>query len=211
MTNLQLPKSVACEAVHKPLKLTARISDEIDLFLATPKPYELVQALGSPLNILFPQRLRENIDGFQSIFNKHNLTGRIYFAHKANRSDCVPRYLATTDAFIDVSSTNELRHALGSGFEPFRIQATGPKNTEFLCLCLQQHILLSIDSLEELQQVIQLSAKFRKKSATNVLLRVAGFKNRQLNTRAKPADLVSNMMTSVRPWTYWKIAERGLN
>jgi diaminopimelate decarboxylase len=50
---------------------------------------------------------------------------------------------------------------------------------------LQQHILLSIDSLEELQQVIQLSAKFRKKSATNVLLRVAGFKNRQLKHQGK--------------------------
>lgn len=161
------------------LKLTARLHEDVSSFLSTNKIFELIEALGSPLNILFPHLLDENLVGFRQIFRKHNLEGRIYFAHKANRSDTIPRHLATTEAFIDVSSINELRHALGSGFEASRIQATGPKNTEFMYLCAPHNIVVAIDSLQELHEFIDIKQAVGSKKKSRILLRVSGFKNRQ--------------------------------
>jgi diaminopimelate decarboxylase len=167
------------------LKLNPRLLADVSSFLATEKVHELTNALGSPLNLLFPQLLLGNLNQFDSVFEKHQIKGRIYFAHKANRSDCVTRQLASTSAFIDVSSINELRHALASGFEAFRIQATGPKNTEFINLCLQQNVLLSVDSIAELQEIIQLSLHFKRPKPAQILLRISGFKNRQLKHQGK--------------------------
>lgn len=199
---------------QKALKLTPACSDEIASFFASRKAHELVQALGSPLNVLFPTRLSENLQRFQAVYAQHHINGRIYFAHKSNRSDCIPRHLANTQAFIDVSSINELRHALGSGFAPPRIQATGPKNIEFLSVCIQQNILVAVDSIEELRLLMRLredvrfgrpddggdrQGGYRNGGAINsgasnrgadisvqkVLLRVSGFRNRQLKHQGK--------------------------
>ncbi|HEY9678367.1 MAG TPA: hypothetical protein V6C76_10180 [Drouetiella sp.] len=167
------------------LKLTARLHNDINSFLNSGKIFELVKALGSPLNILFPEMLEENLSGFYKMLQQHKLTGRIYFAHKANRADAIPRHLATTVAYIDVSSVNELRHALGCGFEASRIQATGPKNTEFLHLCLQHNIVIAADSLQELKQLIELKTLLPARSKTQLLLRVSGFKNRQAKHQGK--------------------------
>lgn len=167
------------------LKLTPRVNSEILNFLTSGKSFELVEALGSPLNVLFPEHAKETLSSFQSILDSHKLRGRIYFAHKSNGSDSVPRYLSATSAYIDVSSINELRHALGSGFAPERIQATGPKSVEFVSLCLQLGILLSVDSLHELEQVISLSENFPKTHPARVLLRLSGFKNRQAKHQGK--------------------------
>jgi len=172
-------------AKESSLKLTARLHDEIASFLSTKKILELVNALGSPLNVLFPTLLDENVASFRKIFEKHGLSGRIYFAHKANRSDAIPRQLATTASYIDVSSVNELRHALGSGFEASRIQATGPKNSEFMHLCLQHNIVIAVDSLQELDTLIDLAYRAGTTKKTRVLLRVSGFKNRQAKHQGK--------------------------
>jgi diaminopimelate decarboxylase len=167
------------------LKLQPRVDSEILSFLSSSKPFELVNALGSPLNILFPEHLSRTLSSFESVFEKHNLRGRTYFAHKSNSSDCVARYLSTTKSYIDISSINELRHALGSGFAPGRIQATGPKNEEFICLCLQLKVAISIDSLQELEQVMRLSEIISASRPTEILLRLSGFKNRQSKHQGK--------------------------
>ncbi|HEY9774334.1 MAG TPA: Y4yA family PLP-dependent enzyme [Planktothrix sp.] len=167
------------------LKLTPRLHKEITAFLSTDKVFELMHALGSPLNILFPDLLEANVGGFRGVFNRHGLSGRIYFAHKANRADAIPRKLATTDAYIDVSSINELRHALGSGFDASRVQATGPKNTEFLHLCLQHNVVISVDSVQELQTLKELRRAMGLKTKSRVLLRISGFKNRQQKHQGK--------------------------
>lgn len=168
------------------LKLTPRLHREIKNFLSLNRTtFELVQALGSPLNMLFPQLLNNNVAEFVHVLRKHNLFGRVYFAHKANRSDAIARHLATTEAYIDVSSLNELRHALSSGFEASRIQATGPKNSQFLTLCLQHNIVISVDSTHELQELIKLRSALRSTHKTRILLRVSGFKNRQSKHQGK--------------------------
>ncbi|CAM5271359.1 Diaminopimelate decarboxylase [Streptomyces glaucescens] len=61
---------------------------------------------------------------------------------------------------MDVASLGELQHALGAGFTPDRITATGPKNPEFLWLAARTSVTVSVDSREELDQLAALVRAF---------------------------------------------------
>jgi len=159
-----------------PLTLTPKVHSVIKDFLAAPaKLQELVKALGSPLNVLFPELVRDNVESFNDLFKKHGLRGRVFFAHKTNSSDSLVRQLAHENASLDVSSLNELRHGLSSGFTGERIEATGPKNREFLTLALQHGIVISIDSIWELKQVLEIREFLKLAKPTRVLVRLSGF------------------------------------
>ncbi|GAB2977846.1 Y4yA family PLP-dependent enzyme [Streptomyces pseudoechinosporeus] len=139
--------------------------------------HSLVDALGSPLNVLLPDRIVENAAGFRSIYHKHHLTGRVYFAHKANQAYSLARRLTATDPAavgIDVASLGELRHALECGFTPDRIMATGPKDPEFLWLAARTGACVNIDSHTELDQLGRLIREYDL-PRTDVLLRLSEF------------------------------------
>jgi diaminopimelate decarboxylase len=161
---------------NRALTLTPKVHPVIRDYLADPtRLEELVKGLGSPLNVMFPELVRDNVESFNDLFKKHQLRGRVFFAHKTNSSDSLVRQLAQENAFLDVSSLNELRHGLSSGFTGDRIEATGPKNREFLTLALQHGITISIDSLWELRQVLELRKVVKLQKPTKILVRLSGF------------------------------------
>ncbi|MBS1990973.1 MAG: Y4yA family PLP-dependent enzyme [Cyanobacteria bacterium SZAS LIN-3] len=158
------------------LRLTPTVNPTVARFLEQKETlFSLVSALGSPLNILFPDLIEKNVEGFTGTFKKLSLLGKVFFAHKCNQSDSLVRRLALTDANLDVSSAGELRHALGSGFDSSRIEATGPKNTEFIGLAVQQGVTIAVDSISELKKIVALRPKLKLKKPTKVLLRLSGF------------------------------------
>jgi diaminopimelate decarboxylase len=160
----------------KALPLTAIVHDTVQRFLAEKELlFTLTNALGSPLNILFPDIVEENVQRFNATFKKLGIIGKVFFAHKCNQSDSIVRRLALTDASLDVSSAGELRHALGAGFDATRIEATGPKNREFIALAVQQGVTIAVDSLSELKAVVELRSKLKVKKANKILLRLSGF------------------------------------
>lgn len=120
----------------EPLRLRPRLEAPLaSLLEAGSFLHSLVDALGSPLDVLVPERAAENARRFHAVYREHHLAGRVYFAHKANQSGSLVRRLAAEDPAavgVDVASLGELRHALGCGFTPDRIMATGPKDPEFL-------------------------------------------------------------------------------
>ncbi|GKQ37577.1 Y4yA family PLP-dependent enzyme [Streptomyces sp. A012304] len=136
--------------------------------------HTLTDALGSPLNVVVPEQIAENLERFRAVYGRHHLAGQVFFAHKANRSSALLRRLAATDAGVDVASLGELRHALGAGFPPDRIMATGPKSPEFLWLAARVSVTVGVDSPGELEQ---LAALVRKHGLprVRVLLRLSGF------------------------------------
>lgn len=138
---------------------------------------DLIDGLGSPLNALFPQNLAGNVAQFYESFDKHSVLGRVFFAHKCNRSDCLTRQLSTQKCNIDVSSVMELQHALGSGFTPDRIEVTGPKGGSLLALSIQHGVWINIDSLAELQQLAALHLEIGQHPPIKILLRLCGFKS----------------------------------
>ncbi|MGW2054405.1 Y4yA family PLP-dependent enzyme [Streptomyces sp. NPDC001840] len=134
----------------------------------------LVGALGSPLNVVLPDQLADNVARFRAMYRKHRLSGPICFAHKANRSSALMRRLAATDASADVASLGELQHALGAGFTPDRIMATGPKTPEFLWLAARTGVTVHVDSRAELDQLAALVRSYAL-PRVRILLRLSAF------------------------------------
>ncbi|GAU66533.1 decarboxylase [Streptomyces sp. NBRC 110611] len=136
--------------------------------------HSLVDALGSPLNVVLPERLAENVERFRAVHRRHSLSGQVFFAHKANRSSALVRRLAATGAGIDVASLGELQHALGAGFAPDRIVATGPKDPEFRWLAALSGVTVGVDGQGELAELAAL-VRGRGLARLRVLLRLSGF------------------------------------
>ncbi|BCY13097.1 alanine racemase [Actinoplanes sp. L3-i22] len=157
------------------LSLTPRIDPTIQSLLDD-RDYlaELLDALGSPLALVLPQRVPKNVAAFRETFRRHRLSGRLYYAHKANRSSALLRELAAGDAGADVASLGELQHALSAGFTPDRIVATGPKNREFLWLAARTGVTVSVDSADELAELAGIVAGHRLPRVP-VTLRLTGF------------------------------------
>src|ERR1700679_2830799 len=78
-----------------PLKLTPEVDPYVYRILNDKRfLFDLIDGLGSPLNLLFPQNLKSNLDQFQHAFRKNNVIGRVFFAHKCNQSETITRQLA---------------------------------------------------------------------------------------------------------------------
>ncbi|MFJ9413588.1 Y4yA family PLP-dependent enzyme [Streptomyces sp. NPDC101227] len=158
-----------------PIRLDPRLEPPLaSLLESTDFLHSLVDALGSPLNVVLPDQIAANVERFRSAYRRHRLSGQVFFAHKANRSSALVRRLASTDAGIDVASLRELQHALGAGFTPDRIVATGPKDPEFRWLAARTGVTISADGPGELED---LSALVRKHGLPRlrVVLRLSGF------------------------------------
>jgi diaminopimelate decarboxylase len=135
---------------------------------------QLTAALGSPLGVILPQRMAENVAAFREVYSKHRLAGQIYFAHKANRSSALVRELAATDAGVEVASLAELQHVLGAGFGSQQIVASGPKNREFLWLAARAGVMVSVDSRAELAELAALVGE-RTLPRARVMVRLSDF------------------------------------
>lgn len=161
--------------------------------------HTLVDALGSPLNVLLPDVVAGNVAAFRAVYRRHRLAGRICFAHKANRSSALVRRLAATEAGLDAASLAELSHALGSGFAPERVVATGPKDPDFLWLAARAGVTVHIDAPAELADLVRL-VRAHGLPRARVLLRLAGFASegvRLLTRRTRfgtPVDAVGGLL-----------------
>ncbi|MFH8409886.1 Y4yA family PLP-dependent enzyme [Streptomyces sp. NPDC018019] len=159
-----------------PLYLEPRLESRLaSLLRARTFLHTLAGGLGSPLNVVLPDRIAENLAAFRTVYRRHHLSGGIYFAHKANRSSALVRRLAATDAAMDVASLGELQHALGCGFAPDRIMATGPKNPEFLWLAARCGTAVNIDGPGELDALAAL-VRGHGLPRVRILLRLSGFR-----------------------------------
>ncbi|MEV6345331.1 Y4yA family PLP-dependent enzyme [Actinoplanes sp. NPDC051851] len=135
---------------------------------------DLLTGLGSPVAVVLPQSVAANVAAFRATYAAHHLSGRIYYAHKANRSSALLRELAATEAGVDVASLGELQHALGAGFTPDRIIATGPKPRELLWLAARTGVLVNADSAAELHELAGIVGAYRL-PRVRVMIRLSGF------------------------------------
>ena len=141
----------------RPLYLEPRLEPRLrSLVAAHGTLHSIVDALGSPLHVVVPDQIAENLERFRSVYRAHRLSGQVFYAHKANRSSALLRRLAATDAGVDVASLGELQHALGAGFGADRITATGPKNPEFLWLAARTGVTVGVDGVAELDRLAAL-------------------------------------------------------
>jgi diaminopimelate decarboxylase len=145
----------------------------VSRLLADPRIVEdAVAQYGSPLHLIFPQVFADNIDRFRAALDKHRLSYRICYAHKANQAAAFVVAAQSRGIGIDVASAGELAGALAAGFTPDRIEATGPKGVALLRELVAAGVTINVDNLWELGQICSLA---EVGAAVPVLLRLSGF------------------------------------
>ncbi|APG51882.1 TPA: Y4yA family PLP-dependent enzyme [Providencia stuartii] len=118
---------------------------------------ELVKQYGSPLNVIFPHTMQQNILKLNAVFQEHGITGRIMYGVKVNQSNILVKIAVEEGIGVDVSSLHEWQDAYDYGISPEKICATGPaKTNEFLWKLILHNSLIVVDSLEELQDILNL-------------------------------------------------------
>ena len=161
-------------------KFTPIICDEVREFISDEqKVLDTLDCFGSPCNIVFPEVMDKNINAFKDVFKKYSLSGKIFYAHKCNKSSSLVKQALYNDINLDVASENELKDALANGFTGAKIEATGPKNKNFIYLGIMQNITFNVDNIEELKDIVALAKSLNKKEKIKVLLRLTGFKSEE--------------------------------
>ena len=148
--------------------------------------FDMVAALGSPLNVIAPEKAVENVGEYFTTFREHHLSGEVHFAHKANRSSALVRELAGGRAGIDVASLGELQHALAAGFAGSRVMATGPKDADFLWLAARVGAVVNADSREELAELAAVVARHGL-PAVRVMVRLSAFDSPGVTVLSRPS------------------------
>jgi diaminopimelate decarboxylase len=171
-----------CNSEENPVRLKPLIAENVKDFLnQTDLVHQLVAGFGSPLNIIFPDNIEPNLKSFQDAYKKHSLKGRIYFTSKPCKSKALVRKASLYNVGADVSSSGSLDHVLSAGFSPNRIEATGPKNIDYILKCLQLDVLLNIDSISELHRIISLKRKLGLSRKARIMVRLNGFSSPRMH------------------------------
>src|SRR3990167_10242838 len=85
-----------------------------------------VDQYGSPLHVLFPKVMKENINIYRQTFADLDIKGTIFFASKANKSSRFLTIAKQEKINVEVCSIYELRSALRIGLKGKRIVVSGP-------------------------------------------------------------------------------------
>lgn len=151
------------------LKLKAKNALLVEDFLKNKNlAFEACDRHEGPVNIVFPQIMKENIGNLKKVLDIMNLNYRIHLAHKPTKSKSLIRAAFETGIGIDVASPNELNSASEAGFTGDNIECTGAKTRKFLKAAVENQCLISIDSVMELKMLMEFT-----KENTRILLRVA--------------------------------------
>lgn len=155
--------------------LTPSVSKTIKDFLADQESLlRLVAGFGSPLNLVFPEQVIQNLHQLEGVFKDHKIRGRVFYASKTNKSEAILRRLSSAKgAAVDVASSAELKAAFGAGFSASRIEATGPKNDEFLRLCILHDVIINLDDRKEYDRILRIHSQLGNAGKVRILLRIA--------------------------------------
>ncbi|MBI96817.1 hypothetical protein CL656_06710 [bacterium] len=155
------------------MKIQAKISNLIQDFIDNNDLFKIKDLHEGVIHIGFPDGMKENIHRFESTLDQYDLDYKVYFAHKSSKNRTFVNCAKKENIYIDVASKNELLSALKSGFTGDKIEATGPKNLDFLKLAFENNCLISLDSKSELERLIQIKEQSNlPDSEIQVLIRV---------------------------------------
>ena len=161
--------------------------------------FSLVKEFGSPLNIIFPQNIHENIKSFQAVYKKHHMRGRIYFSSKPCKAQSLYRAAMGEDIGIDVSSFGSLQSVMNCGWTSDRIGATGPKNKDYITAAIQNNVLINVDNIDELKIISALKSNMPHDQKIKITIRIAdhGVSNFKFMSQE---DTTFGIRTSDIPW-----------
>ncbi|MBR1368611.1 diaminopimelate decarboxylase [Methanocalculus chunghsingensis] len=124
---------------------------------------DLAERYGTPLYVINEDHIVSNFERFQSALASYYPGVQILYAAKANGNLAVLRALARKGAGADVFSSGELTLALRAGMKPERLLFNGTsKSTDDLRLAVESGVRVSIDSIDELNQLSKIASEAKK-------------------------------------------------
>ncbi|BCH61967.1 hypothetical protein RvVAR0630_pl01090 (plasmid) [Agrobacterium vitis] len=138
--------------------LTPLIHDEVADFIENKHEQlrEGFNRFGSPLHLIWPDLLADNLLALQAILSGSQVPCRIYYGVKVNKSVNLMGAALQAEGGVDVSSLYELQDALALGAKGADIVATGPaKTSTFHRALMACKALISIDSVEEFDDILK--------------------------------------------------------
>ncbi|MBF6300109.1 decarboxylase [Nocardia amamiensis] len=167
-----------------PPALPAKLHPLVRAFLDAPGAVAGTLArFGSPAHLVFPQVYADNLADLRAVLERRLPRHRICYAHKVNQSRSFVRTAERAGIAIDVASPFELAGALDAGFDPARIEVTGPKGESFLRDIAGRGVTVNVDNLWELGRIAELAAEGTK---VPLLLRLSGFEAGQVSRFGVP-------------------------
>jgi diaminopimelate decarboxylase len=154
------------------MKIRPKVSSNLQEFINSQDLFALKNLHEGVVHLGFPQEIKQNIDRIKKVFEGLGIELKLYLAHKSTKNQSFVKQALKCGIGIDVASKNELISALSSGFTGERIEATGPKNNDFLQLVLFQGCLISLDSFEELERLIEIYQKLGINKQIPILIRI---------------------------------------
>jgi diaminopimelate decarboxylase len=121
-----------------------------------------------PCKVLFPKIFEENVQKMRFLLDNEMIDYKIYFANKATKSDIFVQKSLEQGVGIDVSSKKELQDALDMWFWSQDIIANWPKDIVFLKLCLENNVMISVDSVTEWKKILNLNIP----SSSKIMIRI---------------------------------------
>lgn len=142
-----------------------------------------------PVHVQFPHIMDENIKRFQDALENLDITTKIFFAHKPTTVHAFAQHAKKGGVGIEVASYNEFISALAAGFQGSDILVTGIKNSQLFSLAILHGAVVSVDSVQELENYIELHVANEKYApdVSSVLLRVGDPKTTDRVIRARPS------------------------
>jgi len=172
-------KTTACPKhkqviAHAPQFLQPLVSPVIES-LVHEHPHLLMQLVcthGSPLNLIWPQALADNVTTMRAVLERHQVRHEIFYGAKANKSQALVKAAISAGIGVDVSSLYELQDTLSAGAGPLQVCATGPAKTQaFHEALIRCGALISVDSTEEFEHLLATARQLAPQRQARLLLR----------------------------------------
>lgn len=162
--------------------------------------YKLVELLGSPLHIIFPEIMQDTSKHFRRTLDDANMqNGKIYFAAKANKANSFLAASAATGICADVSSTQELMAALNAGLPGHAISVSGPaKPPALLTLAILHNACIAVDEATELASIIELAASLPVPYPVRIYLRLSASENSRFGMAPDVIDEMLSRLTQLQ-------------
>ena len=149
---------------------------------------------GGPFHVLNPAQFRSNLRDFAQVCEAVGVHATIFFARKANKSDCWIPVVAEEAQGVDVASGPEFIGALSGGVPAHNLVVTGAEKPESLLeLAVRHGSLLVVDSPSELFRVNSVAERISGDSKARILLRLLP----ETQTNSRFGTPVSEWMTAL--------------
>ena len=162
--------------------------------------YNLFALFDTPANIIFIDQFINNINKFKDIFAQYFSRENIFFSCKSNKSFALLKYASEQNCGVEVSSNYELNDALKF---TKKIIAAGPaKNDDYLNNSIDNHVMISVDDIEELRKIKEINKPCK------VLLRISDLLGKisrfgiNLNQIDLCLDIISNSLIQLEGFSF---------